>query len=123
MAPEDSTEGGRNFARHRNELEVSKVDVEILQRGTSSFDYGVSGLITNRGTYPWKVLEFELTISNSVGATDVKNQRLAEPFVVRPHSENAFSFRSYTTLTSAVTVARARVADAQDGSARDFIDF
>jgi len=116
LAPEDSPEGGRNFARHRDELTISKVEVEVVPRGTSAFDYSVSGLVTNKGGYPWKIQEFELTVSNAVGATDVKNQRIEEPFVVQPHSENAFAFRSYTTVTNTIVSARARVADAQDGS-------
>jgi hypothetical protein len=116
LAPEDSPEGGRNFARHRAELIVSKVEVQVVPRGTSAFDYSVSGLVTNKGGYPWKIQEFELTVSNAAGATDVKNQRIEEPFVVQPHSENAFAFRSYTTLTNTIVSAQARVADAQDGS-------
>ena len=116
LTPEDSAEGGRNFARHRAELEVSQVDVEVVPRGTSAFEYSVSGLMTNKGAYPWRILELELTVSNAAGATDVKNQRIEEPFVVQPHAENAFAFRSYTTLTNTIVSARARVANAQDSS-------
>src|ERR1051326_9082154 len=69
LAPRDSFEGGRDFARHRGELEVNKVEVEVISRGTSAFDYSVSGLVINKGGYPWRIREFELTVSNSAGAT------------------------------------------------------
>lgn len=123
MAPEDSDEGGRSYARHRGELEVSKVAVEVIPRGTSAFDYSVSGVLTNRGAFPWRIREFELTVSNSAGAIDIKNQRLEEPIVVQPHAESAFAFRSFTTLTNPIVAAQARVAEAQDGSARGPGDF
>jgi hypothetical protein len=115
MAPE---ENGRSFAQYRGDLEVGKVGVAIVKSGTSAFDYSVSGFVTNKGKYPWRILEFELTLTNAAGANDAKNKRIDDTFVVQPHTEHAFAFRAFTTVTNEVLWAQARVANAQDGNVR-----
>lgn len=115
LVPEDSENGGRDFARHRHELEVVGLNVDLERSGTTAFKYNVSGFVTNKGDSPWRVREFELTVSNVLGVTDVRNNRLDEPFMVQPHAEHAFALRCSTALTNPIAAARVRVADAQDG--------
>lgn len=115
LAPKDSMEDGRDFARHRQELEVVKLNVDLVNSGTTALSYNASGFVTNKGDHPWRVREFELTVSNIVGVADIRNDRLSEPFVVQPHAEHAFAFRCNTIVTNQIVGARVRVAAAQDG--------
>lgn len=112
---EDITEG-RSFARRRKDLEVKSVAVSVEKGGTRAFYYNVSGIVTNRGEYPWRVEDFELTISNSQRIADVRHEKVTDPFVVQPRAEHAFVFHCYTSLTNAVVAAQARVENARDGN-------
>jgi hypothetical protein len=107
---------GPSFAWHRNDLEAKNVMVGVEDRGTDAYDYNVSGVVTNKGRYPWRVQEFELTVTNTRGIADVRHAGAKEPFVVQPHTEHAFIFHCSTSLTNTIVAARARVENARDGN-------
>src|SRR5215469_1624928 len=46
---------GRSFSPHRKDLEVTHIDVTPAQRGEKAYYYGVSGFVTNKGAYAWRV--------------------------------------------------------------------
>lgn len=114
--PDDS--GSRyDFGWHRKDLETKEVKVVVRDEGTNKFYYDVSGLVSNRGNYPWRVQEIELAITNAQGVADVVHTRVADSFVVQPGTEHAFVFHQRTSLTNNVVTAQARVENARDGNA------
>ncbi|HXT12422.1 MAG TPA: hypothetical protein VN873_12735 [Candidatus Angelobacter sp.] len=115
--PDDSDGSRYPFERHRNELKVVNVNVTVENQESNKYYYAVSGFVTNRGRLPWRVQEFELTVTNAQGAPDVVHASVANPFVVQPGDEHAFAFHRSTTLTNRVLAARARVENARDGNA------
>lgn len=115
-SPADSFLQGRSFGSHRNDLLVGNLAVNSEKRTTNGFYYNVSGFITNKGAYPWRVKEIELTISNSEGTVDIRHEEVKEPFVVQPRSEHAFVFHYQTILTNPIVSTQARVENARDGT-------
>ena len=107
---------GRSFARHRNDLETKNVTIRVEKHGTDAYDYHVSGVVTNKGQYPWRVQEFELTVTNTQGMADVTHAEVKEPFVVQSHTEHAFIFHCSTSLTNTIVAAQARVENARDSN-------
>ena len=115
-SPDDSILHGRSFGSHRNDLLVKSLAINSEKRTTNALYYNVSGFITNRGAYPWRVKEIELTISNNQGAVDIRHQEVKEPFVIQPKTEHAFVFRFGTFLTNSIVSTQARVENARDGT-------
>ena len=115
-SPADSILRGRNFGSHRNDLLVRSLAINSEKRTTNAFYYSVSGFVTNKSAYPWRVKEIELTVSNSQGAVDVRHEEVKEPFVVQPRAEHAFVFRYETILTNSIVATQARVENARDGT-------
>jgi hypothetical protein len=112
---DDFVVNGRNFSPHRKDLEVTHIDITPAQRGEKAYYYGVSGFVTNRGAYAWRVKNIELTVSNTQGVVDVYHEEVKEPFVVQPGAVHAFVFHCQTILTNPVVSAEARVENARDG--------
>ena len=113
--PEDPVTDGRSFAKHRNELTTRDIGVAIEEHGTSGHYYNVSGFVTNKGDYPWRVVNVELKISNAQGVTDVFHDEVENAFVVQPHAEHPFVLKCRTSMTNKVLSAFARVENARDG--------
>jgi hypothetical protein len=107
---------GRSFTRHRKDLEVKNLAITIQKTGTTGFYYSISGMVTNKGEYPWRVENLELIISNTQGIVDVRHEEVRDAFVVQSRAEHAFVFHCGTTLTNAVVTAQARVENARDGN-------
>jgi hypothetical protein len=116
--PEDSVTDGRSFAKHRNELATRNVGVAVEKQGTNAYYYSVSGFVTNKGDYPWRVENVELTISNAQGVTDVFHDEVKDAFVVQPHAEHPFVMKCRTSMTNEILSAFARVENARDGKVR-----
>ncbi len=114
-SPDDSLAKGRNFARHRHDLDVIAINVRVGNWKTNEFYYSVSGFVTNKGEHSWRVKEFELNVSNSQGVVDVQHEEVKNSFVVNPGTVHAFVFHGETILTNQVVAARARVENALDG--------
>jgi hypothetical protein len=115
--PIDSDGSHYDFAWHRGDLEAKGVNVTVKRHETNSYYYDVAGFVTNKGRYPWRVQEIELSITNSQGTPDVVHATIEESFVVQPHAEHAFALHKWTSLTNAVIAAQARVENARDGNA------
>jgi hypothetical protein len=114
--PDDS--GSRyHFEWHQKDLETKEVKVIVRDEGSKGNFYEVSGLVTNRGNYPWRVEEIELTITNTQGVADVVHASVEGSFVVQPGTEHAFVLYQRTWLTNGVVAAQARVENARDGNA------
>lgn len=121
LLPDDS--GSRyNFAWHRSDLDTEDVRVAIRSENTKAYYYDVSGFVTNKGRYPWRVQQIELTLTNVQGFPDVLHAEVDHSFVVQPRTEHAFAFNKWTSMTSSVVTVRARVENAVDGNAPDKID-
>jgi hypothetical protein len=117
---DDFVVNGRSFSPHRKDLEVIHVDITPEQRGEKAHYYDVSGFVTNKGAYPWRVKNIELTVSNIQGVVDVFHEEVKEPFVVQPGAAHAFVFQCQTILTNPVVSATARVENARDGDMTNF---
>jgi hypothetical protein len=117
---DDFVVNGRNFSPYRKDLEVTHIDITPEKHGENAYYYGVSGYVTNRGTYAWRVKNIELTVSNTQGVVDVYHEEVKDPFVVQPGAVHAFVFQCQTILTNPVVSAEARVENARDGSMINF---
>jgi hypothetical protein len=116
FAPDDKgTPGIYRFAGHRNELVAT--DTSMLQiKGKSA--YRLTGVVTNRGSMPWRVHEFEIRILDNNGdLLDVIHKKVEQPFVVQPRNDQAFRLDIYSSwMTNEATLHQVRVQDATDGN-------
>lgn len=106
---------GRQFARHRNELEVARSHLELAPMGQETW---ISGFVTNRGPYAWRVQQFEVRFQDDQQTPfDVLHPTVKPSFVVLPGREHAFRVRlgklAWTNEPRTVVV---RVHAAIDGS-------
>jgi hypothetical protein len=114
--PDGSDEAGRSFAWHRKDLDATNVQASLENHGTNDFYYHVTGVVTNKGDYPWRVQEFELTVTNTQGVADIRHTEVNEAFVVQSHTAHEFVIQCRTGLTNAVIIAQVRVENARDGN-------
>jgi hypothetical protein len=112
--PEEALPEGRNFARHRHELELVRV---AMERPEARPEFWVSGFVTNTGAYPWRVRELEVRLLDTQGnLVDVQHPRFKDTFVVEPGHEHAFRVGLGTLAwTNFVGVPQVRVQTATDG--------
>jgi hypothetical protein len=113
--PEDAPSGGRNFARHREDLSVLR---SSLERNRKKPEFWLTGYVTNRGDYPWRVRELELRLLDARGnLLDVRHPDVSEAFVVLPRGEAAFRVRlGELVFTNSDVVQQVRVQTATDGN-------
>lgn len=123
VLPKTFSGEGRSFARYRNDLLVKDCSVSVEGRDTNDYYYNVSGFVTNQGENPWRVQEFELTVTNIQGIADVMHTKVSDPFVIQPHAENAFVVHCRTSLTNKVVSGQARVENASDGTVLEKGDY
>ena len=112
--PKEAFPEGRNFARHRHELELVRV---AMERPEARPEFWVSGFVTNSGAYPWRVRELEVRLFDALGSlTDVQHPRFKEAFVVEPGREHAFRVcLGALAWTNLVSVPQVRVQTDTDG--------
>jgi len=87
---------GRSFSSSRDKIEVisSKVAFQIKPRSTNIF---VSGILTNRSNYSWRINKFEIRFFDSFGKTiDVDEGWSNDTFTVLPGSDHSFRFDLYS---------------------------
>jgi hypothetical protein len=119
LEPDNSGSEGRRFVRHEGDLTIERASLESAAKRP---EFWLSGFVTNRGPYPWRVREIEVRFLNSDGSLlDVQHPRIGDPFVVQSARECAFRL-ALGRLPPAVsgTGFQARVQHATDGTlARD----
>src|ERR1035438_170477 len=88
MFPDHMVSNGRNFTRHRKDLQVHGTS---LERNGTRPNFWLTGYVTNCGVYPWRVHELELSFLDAQGhLLDVHHPRISESFVVPVHGQGAF---------------------------------
>jgi len=114
FAPEETGVGGRNFARHRDDLVVS--GTSLAQAGKRNNFY-LTGMVTNQSDRPWRVHELELRFLDEQGKLlDVRHQSVSEPFVVLPRNEHGFRTQmGELAFTNSNIHHQVRVQEATDG--------
>jgi hypothetical protein len=106
---------GRRFPPHRGDLVVHQVALESAKKRP---EFWLSGFVSNRGTYPWRVERLEVRfLEGENRLLDVQHPGITEAFVVQPARECAFRV-SLGRLPLAVTQATvtSRVQEASDGN-------
>jgi predicted nucleic acid-binding Zn ribbon protein len=113
--PDDGPSSGRNFARHREDLRVLRTS---LEHSKPKPEFWLTGYVTNRGDYPWRVRELELRLLDSQGnLLDVRHSVVSDPFVVLPGCEDAFRVNlGEVVFTNSDVVQQVRVQTATDGN-------
>jgi hypothetical protein len=111
---DDSSTFGREFAGHREELQV--VNPAVTSSGKRP-DFWLVGCVTNRGNRPWRVHDVEVQFLDAKGKlVDVHHAGVEPTFVVQPQRELAFRARldglASTNIGSGLLV---RVQTATDG--------
>lgn len=87
-APDEKGVGGRSFAGHQNDLVVKNTS---LGRDPTKPDFWLSGVITNRSEFPWRVHRLEVRFLDERGALlDVRHPNVNDLFVVLPGQEHGF---------------------------------
>jgi hypothetical protein len=88
VIPDDPGVGGRSFAGHQDDLLVLS---SSLERDGNRPDFWLTGVVTNRGGYPWRVHELEVRFLDGKGRlVDVSHPDVKALFVVQPRQEHAF---------------------------------
>jgi hypothetical protein len=112
--PDDSA-AGRSFAGHSGDLQV--INLTLKPRKTAPI-VDVSGVVTNRGDYPWRVRELELRFAGPSGnLVEVQHPQVLEPFVVQPGQAAPFFIPLYRVPAEAINAkVDSRVQWATDGN-------
>ncbi len=114
LVPSDQGVGGRAFARHRNDLEVTGA---TLNRTAGKRDFWLSGYVTNRGDHPWRIHRLEVRFVDGHGALlDVRHPEVDGPFVILPERDHAVRVSlGEITFTNLEAPLEVRVQRATDG--------
>ncbi len=114
LVPEEHGVGGRNFARHRNDLVVVGTTVG---RATGKPGFWLTGLVTNQGVHPWRVQELEVRFLDRQGRLlDVRHPDVKEFFVVQPRQDHGFRVElGELSFTNSDVSQQVRVQTATDG--------
>ena len=113
--PDDAASNGRNFARHREDLQVLRTS---LERSKTKPEFWLTGYVTNSGGYPWRVHELELRLLDAQGnLLDVRHPDVSEAFVVQPRGEAAFRVGlGEVVFTNRGVAHQVRLQSATDGN-------
>ena len=115
FAPDEEGVGGRSFAGHRNDLVVLSTS---LDRAGAKADNWLTGVVTNRSEYPWRVQELEVRFLDERGhLLDVRHPEVKDLFVVQPRQEHGFRVELNTlAFTNNNITHQVRVQMATDGT-------
>lgn len=115
FAPIESGREGRSFAGHNGDLLALNTS---LNRSATKSDFWLTGIVTNRGEYPWRVRELEVRFLDRHGnLLDVMHPSVKDLFVVQAHQEHAFSVElGGLVFTNANITNQACVQVATDGN-------
>ena len=113
--PEGASSSGRKYARHREDLGVLR---SSLEREKKKPKFWLTGYVTNRGDYPWRVRELESRFLDHQGnLLDVRHSTISDPFVVSPRGEGAFRVGlGELVFTNSGVIHQVRVQTATDGN-------
>jgi len=113
--PDGASSSGRQFARHREDLGVLR---SSLEREKKKPKFWLTGYVTNRGDYPWRVRELESRFLDTQGnLLDVRRSTISDPFVVPPRGEAAFHVElGELVFTNGGVIHQVRVQTATDGN-------
>jgi hypothetical protein len=114
MAPDEAGTGRRSFAGHRGDLVVLNT---LLERNGTKPDCWMTGVVTNRGEYPWRVQELEIRFLDKRGhLLDVRHPGVKDSFVVQSHQEHGFKAElGGLAFTNSDVTNQVRVQMATDG--------
>ena len=115
ITPGEKGVGGRSFAGHRNDLVV--LNTSLDRTGTKP-DIWLTGILTNRGEYPWRVHELEVRFLDERGnLLDVSHPDVKDLFVVQPRQEHGFRVElNRLAITNNNIIHQVRVQMATDGN-------
>lgn len=115
FAPEDNGVGGRSFAGHQNDLIVLSTSMDRNKMGKP--DFRLTGIVTNRSEYPWRVQELEVRFLDGRGyLSDVRHPDLKDSFVIQAHQAHGFRVElSELEFTNQNITYQVRVQLATDG--------
>ena len=114
FAPEETGVGGRSFAGHRDDLVVLSTSLDHI--GTKP-EVWLTGMVTNRGEFPWRIHELEVRFLDEHGnLLDVSHPEVEDLFVVQPHQEHGFRVRLYRLVFTNNITHQVRVQMATDGN-------
>ena len=115
LAPEDSGVGGRSFAGHQNDLIVLSTSMDRGKMGKP--DFWLTGMVTNRSEYPWRVQELEVRFLDERGnLSDVRHPDLKDSFVIQSHQAHGFRVElGELAFTNQNITHQVRVQMATDG--------
>ena len=114
LAPDEEGIGGRKFSGHRGELLVGAA---TLTQAKSKPEFWLSGYVTNRGEYPWRIHKLEVRFVDQRGAlVDVRHPEVKDLFVVLPGNDHAFRVElGRLAFTNSDVAPEVRVQIASDG--------
>lgn len=114
FAPEEKGVGGRSFAGNRNDLVVLNTTLHVPDAKPA---FWLTGVITNRGQYPWRVHELEVRFVDQRGnLLDARHPDVKELFVVQPRQEHGFRVElGGLAFTNGNVTHQVRVQTATDG--------
>jgi hypothetical protein len=114
LAPSDEGKAGRAFAGHRGDLVV--LEPRLIPAASSATCW-LTGYVTNRGAYPWRVEELETRLMDSHSAMiDARHSRVDDPFVVLPGGAHAFRLKWGERDVAGEALPQVRVQMATDGN-------
>jgi hypothetical protein len=115
FSPDKKGVGGRSFDGHRSDLIVLSTS---LDRTGTKPDIWLTGIVTNRGEYPWRVHELEVRFLDERGnLLDVSHPDVKDLFVVQPRQEHGFRVELNRLVFTNNNVAhQVRVQMATDGN-------
>jgi hypothetical protein len=114
VAPDEKGVGGRSFARHQNDLSISNTS---LDRPGIQPVFWMTGIVTNRGEYPWRVCGLEVRFLDEHGnMLDVSHPAIKDSFVVQSRQEHGFRVElGRLAFTNNFVMRQVRVQIATDG--------
>jgi RNA polymerase subunit RPABC4/transcription elongation factor Spt4 len=114
FAPDEKGVGGRSFAGHRSDLVV--LGTSLDRTGTKP-DIWLTGVVTNRGEYPWRVHELEVRfLDERDNLLDVRHLDVKDLFVVQSRQEHGFRVElNRLAFTNNNVTHQVRVQIATDG--------
>jgi hypothetical protein len=85
---------GRSFSSSRDKIEVLSTDLTVETNG-HGMHVVVTGVLTNRSNYPWRISLFEVRFFDSSGKV-IDADRDWNHFTVMPGSDHAFQLAFYS---------------------------
>lgn len=117
--PEEGADGGRSFAGHESDLVVLE---SVLTNDPARGIWWLTGVVSNRGTWPWRVHELEVRfIDDGWRLLDARHADVKGAFVVLPGQTHGFRVPlGELSFTNGSVTRQVRVQVASDGTrARD----